>query len=121
MDETWAIEALSALSHKTRLAVFKLLVSVGPEGVPSGDIARTLAVPATTMSTHLAVLTRAGLITPRRDSRTVFYQLDIEGTQRLFSYLLADCCAGRADLCAPALVAAQLAACAPATCLDSAT
>jgi ArsR family transcriptional regulator, arsenate/arsenite/antimonite-responsive transcriptional repressor len=103
MNEPEAIEALAALSHKTRLAVFKLLVSVGPEGVPSGDIARKLAVPATTMSTHLAVLTRAGLIAPHRDSRTVYYRLDIEGTQRLFSYLMADCCAGRADLCGPAL------------------
>jgi ArsR family transcriptional regulator, arsenate/arsenite/antimonite-responsive transcriptional repressor len=107
MKETDAIEALAALAHKTRLAVFKLLVSAGPDGVPSGEIARSLSVPVTTMSSHLAVLARAGLIASRRNGRTVFYRLDVDGTRRFFSYLLADCCAGRPELCGPAFAMLQ--------------
>jgi ArsR family transcriptional regulator, arsenate/arsenite/antimonite-responsive transcriptional repressor len=113
MKDHDAIEALSALAHPTRLSVFKLLVQVGAQGVPAGDIARQIGVPVTTMSTHLGILSRAGVIEPRRESRTVYYALDVEGTRDLFAYLLADCCGGRPDLCQPVLAAADLACCAP--------
>jgi DNA-binding transcriptional ArsR family regulator len=101
MTEDSAIERLSAIAHRTRLAVFRLLVQEGDEGLPAGEIARRLEVPPTTMSTHLAVLTRANLIKPRRESRTVFYALKPEGVQELLTFLMADCCDGRPELCAP--------------------
>lgn len=113
MKDIEAIEALSALAHPARLAVFKLLVQTGSEGLPAGDIARQLDVPITTMSGHLGILSRAGVIVPRRQSRTVFYALDVAGTRDLFSYLLADCCGGRPDLCAPVFAATQLICCPP--------
>lgn len=109
MDEQ-TIEALAALAHRTRLSVFRLLVRAGPDGMAAGDIARALAVPVTTMSGHLAALHRAGLAFARREGRVVRYGLDVEGTRAVFTHLLADCCDGRPDLCAPL---AGLAACAP--------
>jgi ArsR family transcriptional regulator, arsenate/arsenite/antimonite-responsive transcriptional repressor len=113
MNDTKAIEALSALAHPARLAVFKLLVQIGSNGLPAGDIARQLEVPVTTMSSHLGILSRAGVIVPRRQSRTIFYALDVGGTRDLFSYLLADCCGGRPDLCTPVFAATQLVCCPP--------
>jgi ArsR family transcriptional regulator, arsenate/arsenite/antimonite-responsive transcriptional repressor len=113
MKDYDAIEALSALAHPTRLRVFKLLVQAGAQGVPAGDIARQIGVPVTTMSTHLGILSRAGVAAPRRQSRTVYYALDVNGTRDLFAYLLADCCGGRPDLCQPVFAAADLACCAP--------
>jgi ArsR family transcriptional regulator, arsenate/arsenite/antimonite-responsive transcriptional repressor len=112
MNDKEAIEALSALAHPTRLRVFKLLVQAGAHGVPAGDIARQIGVPITTMSTHLGILSRARVAAPRRESRTVYYALDVEGTRHLFAYLLADCCGGRPDLCQPVFAAADLACCA---------
>ena len=113
MKDIEAIEALSALAHPARLAVFKLLVQTGSDGLPAGDIARQLDVPITTMSGHLGILSRAGVIVPRRQSRTIFYALDVAGTRDLFSYLLADCCGGRPDLCAPVFAATQVTCCPP--------
>ena len=113
MNDDLAIEALSALAHPTRLKVFKLLVQVGAIGVPAGEIARQIGTPVTTMSTHLAILTRAGVLAARRESRTVYYALDVDSTRDLFAYLLADCCGGRPDLCAPIFVAADPTCCLP--------
>jgi ArsR family transcriptional regulator len=111
MQNEDAIEALSALAHPTRLKVFRLLVEAGTIGVPAGEIARQVGVPVTTMSTHLGILSRASLIGPKRESRTVYYALNIEGTRGLFAFLMADCCRGRPDLCQPAFDAAELACC----------
>lgn len=113
MKDQEAIEALSALAHPTRLRVFKLLVQAGPQGVPAGDIARQVGVPVTTMSTHLGILSRAGVIRPSRQSRIVYYALDDSGTRDLFAFLMADCCGGRPDLCQPVFAATDLACCAP--------
>ncbi len=113
MRDQDAIEALSALAHPTRLRVFKLLVEAGADGVPAGEIARQVGVPVTTMSTHLGILSRAALIGPKRESRTVYYALNIEGTRSLFAFLMADCCGGRPDLCQPAFDAAEIACCPP--------
>lgn len=112
MDDRQIIESLSAIAHATRLKVFRLLVAAGPEGLASGEIARRLGIPATTMSTHLAVLARSGLITPRRESRLVFYGLDAEVVRTLFDALVSDCCDGRPELCAP-LTRSPQKACAP--------
>lgn len=99
MNEDVAIAQLSAIAHHTRMAVFRLLVRAGPDGVPAGEIARQLGVPATTASTHLGILANAGLIGPRRVSRTVFYSVREDNVQALFSFLTAECCDGRPELC----------------------
>jgi len=111
VEDRIIIESLSAIAHATRLRVFRLLVRAGPEGLASGEIARRLAIPATTMSTHLAVLARSGLIAARRESRAIFYALAPEAVRALFDALVSDCCDGRPELCAP-LMAPQTG-CAP--------
>jgi DNA-binding transcriptional ArsR family regulator len=99
MDEQHAVLQLSALAHRTRLAVFRLLAHESPTGLPAGDIARRLQVPPTTMSTHLSILARAELVQARRESRTIFYAVQPEGVNALMSYLWADCCGGQPSLC----------------------
>ncbi len=89
-----AIGALGALAHETRLTAFRLLVRAGPSGAPAGEIARVLDIPAATMSFHLAHLARAGLISPRRDGRSIIYAADFTGMRGLIDYLSEDCCAG---------------------------
>jgi ArsR family transcriptional regulator len=89
-----AIEALGALAHQTRLKVFRLLVRKGPDGLPAGEIAARLGVHAATMSHHLGLLERAGLLRSWRVARQVFYAADFEGMRGLIGYLAEDCCAG---------------------------
>lgn len=101
--------ALSALSQPTRVEVFRLLVRHEPDGRPAGEIAQALGVPANTLSSHLAVLARAGLVTSERRSRSIIYRADLEGLRTVILFLLKDCCGGRADICAPLL--AELAPC----------
>lgn len=107
MDIDAAISAFSALAQPTRLGVFQFLMGREPEGVPAGDIARALAVPHNTMSTHLAVLTRAGLIEAERQSRVIRYRARPAAIQALASFLMKDCCGGRPDLCAPVIADLQ--------------
>ena len=101
MDEHEAIERLSAIAHRTRLAVFRLLVKEGADGLPAGEIARLLSIPPTTMSAHLGILARADLIEARRESRSVIYSLKVEGMQDLLAFLVSDCCSGHPELCMP--------------------
>ena len=112
MEITSAIEALGALAQESRLKVFRLLVRQGQAGMAAGDIARALHVPNNTMSSHLATLSRAGLISSRKESRSIIYAVDLKGTRALLSYLLEDCCRGKPQLCAP-LIEATLADCCP--------
>ena len=74
----------------------------------AGDIARALSVPNNTMSSHLAMLARAGLVGSRKESRSIIYAVDLEGTRALLSFLVEDCCRGKPELCA-ALIEATLA------------
>ena len=116
MDETAAVEAFAALAQDTRLRVFRLLLQHGPGELPAGEIARRIGTPANTMSTHLAILTRAGLIQARRESRQVFYGVELAGIRALVAFLVEDCCGGRPGACAPLLDAALPLGCgAPAT------
>jgi DNA-binding transcriptional ArsR family regulator len=92
---------MAALAQPTRLDTFKLLVNREPEGVPAGELARLINVPQNTMSAHLAVLARAGLINGERQSRSIIYRADMEGFRAVIAFLLKDCCGGRADLCQP--------------------
>lgn len=94
---------MAALAQPTRLDTFKLLVNREPEGVPAGELARLIDVPQNTMSAHLAILSRAGLIVGERQSRSIIYRADLEGFRSVIAFLLKDCCGGRADLCQPLL------------------
>lgn len=94
-----ALEGFAALSQETRLGLLRLLVAAGPGGVPAGEAARRLGVPPSTLSTHLAVLTRAGLATARREGRSIRYAPDLDGLRGLVGFLLRDCCGGEPGLC----------------------
>ena len=108
MDKESAIVALSALAQATRLDTFKLIVRYEPDGLPAGEIARELAVPHNTMSAHLAILGRAGLIKAERQSRSIIYRADLATLRAMTLFLVKDCCQGRPELCAPLI--AELAA-----------
>jgi DNA-binding transcriptional ArsR family regulator len=111
MELPTAVEALSALAHESRLTVFRLLVQTGAEGLPAGEIARTIGALPNTLSTHLAILGHAGLVKSRREGRSVIYSADYEGMKALLGFLVADCCGGRPEVCGPLI--AELA---PACC-----
>jgi DNA-binding transcriptional ArsR family regulator len=111
MEQTNAILALAALAQETRLEVFRLLVSREPEGVPAGELARLVKIPQNTMSAHLAVLARAGLVRGERHSRSIIYCAELERLRGLVLFLVQDCCGGRPDVCEPLL--ANLLPCCP--------
>ncbi|MFO1055897.1 MAG: metalloregulator ArsR/SmtB family transcription factor [Dongiaceae bacterium] len=96
MDHRIAVAALSALAQDTRLALFRLLVARGPEGHPAGVIAERLAVPASSLSFHLAQLSHAGLIRQRRQGRSLIYSADAAAMTALLAYLAENCCAAGA-------------------------
>lgn len=98
MEKTQALDALSALSQQTRLDVFQLLIRHEPEGLAAGDIAEKLGVPQNTLSTHLAILVRAGLATSERRSRQIIYRAVVPTVRGLVRYLVDDCCAGHPEL-----------------------
>jgi len=100
MDSSTAILALAALAQPTRLDVFRLLVQHEPNGLAAGDIAKELAVPHNTMSTHLSILTRAALISSQRHGRSIVYRADLTALQSTMLFLLQDCCGGEPALCA---------------------
>lgn len=101
MESSIAVKCLSALAHESRLAVFRYLVRQGPDGAPAGEIARALKIAPNTLSTHLNLLTNAGLTHNRRDGRSIIYSTQYEGMSALMLYLAEDCCQGRAEICAP--------------------
>lgn len=101
MDNIEAIAALAALAQTTRLDVFRLLVTREPEGVAAGELARLMGVPQNTMSAHLAILARAGLVTGERQSRSIIYRANLTRLRELTLFLLKDCCGGRPEVCAP--------------------
>jgi DNA-binding transcriptional ArsR family regulator len=110
MELSRAVEALSALAQESRLKVFRLLVRCGPDGMAAGDIARALKAPSPTMSAHLAILSRAGLVSAHKQGRSIIYAVDLEGTRKLLAYLVEDCCRGKPEICRP-LIASALAEC----------
>ncbi len=98
------ILALGALAHDHRLALFRLLVQAGAQGMAAGTIAEALAIPNSSLSFHLAHLTRAGLIRQARQSRSLIYTADYATMNRLVAYLMENCCGGAA--CTPDAVCA---------------
>jgi ArsR family transcriptional regulator, arsenate/arsenite/antimonite-responsive transcriptional repressor len=100
MDQKHAIAALGALAQETRLELFRLLVTCGPEGLSAGIIAERLGVAPSSLSFHLQQLVHAGLITQRRLSRQLIYAADYGAMNELMAYLTENCC-GRGVACAP--------------------
>jgi ArsR family transcriptional regulator len=101
MEMVVAVKRLSAIAQSARLAVFRLLVKAGPEGMAAGEIARGLDVPANTLSAQLLVLSNAGLVRARREGRSIIYAIRFEAMRDLLVFLTKDCCGGRAEMCAP--------------------
>lgn len=98
-SQVWAVDALGALAHETRLSVFRALVKSGAHGMVAGAIAEHCCVPPSTMSHHLATLERAGLVHSERESRLIHYRADFPGMRRLLAFLMRDCCQGAPELC----------------------
>ena len=103
MKKSVVIAALSALAQETRLDVFRLLVQKGPEGLPAGEIGARLGQPSPTMSFHLNQLRFAGLVSSRRESRSIIYSANFKAMTDLLGYLTENCCGGRPELCRPAV------------------
>jgi DNA-binding transcriptional ArsR family regulator len=114
LSENQAISALSALAQATRLAIFKLLIKHEPVGITAGVIADTIGAPHNTLSTHLAILVRAGLLRATREGRTIIYRSNVVGMQSLVQFLVNDCCDGHPELCNLLAGVAQGSCCAPA-------
>lgn len=103
MEKETALNALAALGQETRLDVFRLLVNAEADGMSAGSIAEALGVLPNTLSTHLSVLARSGLVCAERDGRSIHYRADLAAMGLLVTYLLQDCCGGNPELCAPVL------------------
>ena len=102
MKPAQAVKALAALAQDTRLAVFRLLVQAGPQGLAAGVIATKLKLPAATASFHLAQLVSAGLVKSRTQGRFVFYSVELARMNEVLTYLTENCCGGAACEVAPA-------------------
>ena len=94
MDSPTAVAALGALAQEHRLALFRLLVRAGGDGMAAGAIADALGVPHSSLSFHLAQLRRAGLVTQERRHRSLIYRADFAAMDALVGYLMENCCAG---------------------------
>src|SRR5260370_13642541 len=104
MKTPTVIESLGALAHEHRLAIYRLLVQRGPEGLPAGAIGDRVGLVPSSLTFHLQNLQRAGLITQRRESRQLFYSADFAVMNGLVSYLTENCCGNSgAACCAPAV------------------
>ena len=117
MESTDAIEVLAALAQPTRLDAFRLIMKREPDGLPAGEVARLLDVPQNTMSSHLAILARAGLISSERSSRSIIYRAEIDKVREIASFLVNDCCGGRPELCEP--LVAEFTPCSPKEATDA--
>ena len=106
-----AVDSLSALAHASRLAVYRLLVQAGADGMPAGEIAKAIDVLPNTLSNHLTILGHAGLVQSRRDGRSIIYSADYDRMRDLLGFLVADCCGGRPEICAPLVKLTEDAGC----------
>ncbi|MEA2876710.1 MAG: ArsR family transcriptional regulator, arsenate/arsenite/antimonite-responsive transcriptional [Hyphomicrobiales bacterium] len=112
MEKTETLAALAALAQENRLDVFRLLVQAGPDGLAAGAVAEKLSLAPNTLSFHFDRLRNAGLVTCKREGRSLIYAARFEAMNGLIAYLTENCCAGSAVACAPA-------ACAPAASAKS--
>ena len=109
MEERQALAAFGALSQETRLQIVRLLVQAGPDGIAAGAIADAAGVSPSNVSFHLKELERAGLVSARREARSILYAADYPSLSGLIQFLMKDCCAGHPEICLPA---AALSCCA---------
>ena len=101
MEKTNAVAALAALAQDSRLDTYRLLVEAGPEGMPAGQVAVALDLPPNTLTFHFDRLRVAGLVTVRREGRSMIYAARYDTMNALIAYLTKNCCAGAAKQCAP--------------------
>ncbi len=92
MEISSAVDSLSALAHESRLAIFRLLVPEGPDGLPAGEIGNRLGIAANALSFHLTRLRYAGLVSVRRNGQQMIYAAAYDGMQRLMGFLTDNCC-----------------------------
>jgi DNA-binding transcriptional ArsR family regulator len=111
MESKNALSRLSALAQENRLAVFRLLVKAGHDGLPAGEIAATLDVPPNTLSAQLNILSNAGLVEGKRQGRSIIYTANYDAISGLIVFLMEDCCQGREEVCSPIMAAARSACC----------
>ena len=109
MEQTDAVAALAALAQDNRLDVYRLLVQAGPDGLSAGSIAEKLGLAPNTLTFHFDRLRAAGLVTVRRDGRSMIYAARFDTMNSLIGYLTDNCCGGQPEQCAP------VAVCKPAT------
>lgn len=94
MENTLAVQLLTALAQESRLAVFRLLIEQGPNGMSAGKIAERLSIAPATLSFHLKELSHAGLVQARQESRFIFYSVNFPTINGLLNFLTENCCAG---------------------------
>lgn len=99
MTSPHALSAFAALGQPTRLQIFQLLMRAEPDGRLAGAIAEEIGCPHNTLSSHLAILARAGLVRGTRDGRAIVYRAEVEGMRALLTYMVHDCCSGHPELC----------------------
>jgi DNA-binding transcriptional ArsR family regulator len=103
MDQETAISAFAALAQPSRMAIFRLLVRVGPNGLRVGEISERLQIVTSTLSGHLSILRRAGLLKAARYQREIHYAVHLSAINELVGFLLADCCEGQSENCSEIL------------------
>lgn len=114
MSAPHALAALAALGQPTRLEIFRRLMREEPHGLAAGAIAEAIGCPHNSLSSHLSILARSGLVAGKRDGRSIVYRADVEGMRRLIDFLVTDCCDGHPELCdLSAAVSAAGCGCAP--------
>lgn len=102
MKQSQALLSFAALSQETRLAILRQLVRAGPDGLAAGTIAEAVGVSPSNLSFHLKELERSGLVSARREARSIIYSADYASLRGLIEFLTEDCCAGRKEICGPA-------------------
>jgi len=98
MQDSQAIELMSALAQETRFRVYTLLLEAGEQGIAAGEIADSLKVPATTLSAHLSILSKARVVESRRESRKIIYYANVEAVRGLTDFLSTNCCGRTANM-----------------------
>jgi DNA-binding transcriptional ArsR family regulator len=99
MSAPHALAALAALGQPARLEIFRMLIGRESDGLPAGAIAEAIGCAHNTLSSHLSILARAGLVRARRNGRSIIYRADIEGMRALIAFLVRDCCDAHPELC----------------------
>ena len=99
MDAPHTLAALAALGQPARLQIFQLLISTEPDGLPAGAIAEKIGSPHNTLSSHLSIMARSGLVWGSRNGRSIVYRADVDAIRMLIEFLVNDCCSGHPELC----------------------